>query len=320
MLIKDLKLGSFIAAGYQGSVHEIFDEHRKRYAIKIIKVKEKYKEQSYEISAWREVDFANTVGNLYPNSFIYMYAYDVIDNVDDFNYNRPKKHPNANLYNQLKKSKYAVRIVYSYINDTLDKVIHSLSKEQLYSMIVQITFAIKVMHENGYTHNDLKLHNIGAKHTSDKYVDLDDNLRVKTHGYIYKIIDYGGILHRKYDLSETSSKIHHNKMIKEVDFILYNLFRCDFKDKFFCGGIYPKDGTFKECHVYKNIEHYTSVWDYQYYLFAILYPTQHQRFCTKNINHNTSDVKLLLPFKDILHYIKFKRNAGKIINYFSSLI
>jgi serine/threonine protein kinase len=320
MLIKYLKLGSFIAAGYQGAVHEIFDEHGKRYAIKVVKIKEKYKEQSYEISAWREIDFANTVGNLYPNSFIYMYAYDIIDNIGDFNYHRPKKHPNTELYNQLKKSKYAVRIVYTYINDTLDKVIHSLSREQLYSMIVQITFAIKVMHEHGYTHNDLKLHNIGAKHTSDKYVDLDDTLRVKTYGFIYKIIDYGGILHRKYDLSETSSKIHHNKMIKEVDFILYNLFRCDIKDKFFCGGIYPKDGTFKESHVYKNIEHYTSIWDYQYFLFAILYPTQHQKFFTKNINHNTSDIKLLLPFKDILHFIKFKRHTGKIINYFSSLI
>lgn len=70
----------------------------------------------------------------------------------------------------------------------------------------------------------------------------------------------------------------------------------------------------KKNKVYKYMDHYTRVWDYQYFLFAILYPTEHQQFCTKNINHNTSDVKLLL------YFIKYKRHYSKIINYFSNLI
>ena len=320
MLISELKLGRHIASGYQGSVHEIYDENNKRYAIKIIKVKEEYKEKSYEIPSWREVDFANTVGNLYPNSFIYMYAYDVIDNIDYFGYEKPKKIPNNCISDQIYYSNYAVRIVYSFIDDTLKNIIHTLSKEQLYSMIVQVTFAIKVMHENGYSHNDLKLHNIGVIRTDKKYIELDDTLRIKTHGYIFKLIDFGRVLHPKYVLSEGSSVIYNNKMKKEIDFLLYSLYKCDFRDKTFLGGIYPKDGSFKKSKVYKYIDHYTSIWDYQYFLFAILYPTEHQQFCTGNKNRHTSEVELLLPFKDILHFIKFKRHYGKIINYFSNII
>lgn len=308
MLIDDLKLGKFISLGFQGSVYEVYEKDAKRYAMKIIRVVDDGKNSTmanFTKSEWREIWFSTKFGNLYPNSFTQLYTYDFIDNANDFKYKKPLGDFEKN------QSKYACRIVYEYVDDILKHIIYDLSKKQLYSMIIQITYAFMILRKNGYSQYDLKLDSIGVVRTTEKYVHLDSSLKIKTYGYIYKLIDYGGMFHESYN-------IHHNKKNKEMEFLTYILYKCDFEDKVFSHKHYDIDSSFTSHHLYKEVSKYSSILFYQYFLFAIMYPKEYQQFCRKNVNHRTYPIKLLVSVEDILYIIKHENRPEKIIHFFSS--
>ena len=316
--IKDLICGKFIAAGYQGAVHKAYDKDGKKYAIKIIRTGHDESDIITKIDTnkpvGREIAFATNLGNLHPNNFIYLYTHDFIDNANDFKYERPLGSSDKT------KSNYAHRLVYDYVDDILKNIIHKLSKKALYSMICQVANAINILHKHGYSHCDLKLDCVGVKYTDEKYVDLDDTRRVRTYGHIFKLIDYGRVFHKSYNLHGGILEIYDSKKYKEIDFLIYILYKCDFNDRVFSNKLHDIPSSFKHHHLYKDLEKYSNITFYKYFLFAILHPKEHQQLCSKNIYHNTSVIKLLLPLHDILYLIKYKRDNEKIIKHFSKLI
>jgi hypothetical protein len=62
------------------------------------------------------------------------------------------------------------------------------------------------MNKNGYTHNDLHHYNIGIKKTKNKYIKILGK-KIPTYGKIIKILDYGAVLHKKYDLNQKNTLI-----------------------------------------------------------------------------------------------------------------
>ena len=317
MFISELRLGKFIATGVQGAVHKVYDADGKRYAMKIIRINDDGHDIDFDTSTYREVEFAETICNKYPNSFMTLYAHDFIKNANDFDYEKPVHVPNNISHNKKLNSRFAIRLVYTYVDDTLENLIYKLSKKELYSIIVQFVYSINIMRKNGYVHNDLRTKNVGVIRTDEKYIELDENLKIETHGYIFKLIDFGRVLHKKYDLTKSEKEIYKNRINKEIDFIIYNLYRCYFKDKFFNRKIYEITKSDIDRNLFRDVRHYTKDPIYRYFLLAIMYPKQYQRIRSKEEHH---DVKLLISFKHILYFIKQDRDADKIIKYFSSLI
>ena len=50
------------------------------------------------------------------------------------------------------------------------KIIYKLSIKQIYSLILQLLFGIKILQKKKYTHNDLNINNITYNKTKKKYI------------------------------------------------------------------------------------------------------------------------------------------------------
>ena len=82
------------------------------------------------------------------------------------------------------------------LEGTLEDLIYEkISEEVLLSCIFQISFALSYLQKHFYfTHNDLHINNVMFAKTESKYLYYKYNnvyYRVPTHGYIFKIIDFG---------------------------------------------------------------------------------------------------------------------------------
>lgn len=78
------------------------------------------------------------------------------------------------------------------LEDLLDE---DIAEEVLLSCIFQISFALTYLQKHyQFTHNDLHINNVMFQKTESKYLYYKYNniyFRVPTHGYIFKIIDFG---------------------------------------------------------------------------------------------------------------------------------
>lgn len=78
------------------------------------------------------------------------------------------------------------------LEDLLDE---DIKEEVLLSCIFQISFALTYLQKHyQFTHNDLHINNVMFQKTESKYLYYKYNniyFRVPTHGYIFKIIDFG---------------------------------------------------------------------------------------------------------------------------------
>lgn len=78
------------------------------------------------------------------------------------------------------------------LEDLLDE---DIKEEVLLSCIFQISFALTYLQKHyEFTHNDLHINNVMFQTTENKYIYYKYNniyFRVPTHGYIFKIIDFG---------------------------------------------------------------------------------------------------------------------------------
>lgn len=83
--------------------------------------------------------------------------------------------------------------VYSLVDTNLLAIKNEVSIQALYTIYLQIIDAINLMHSAGFIHVDLNASNIGIIYTDKKYIRLSDGVRIPTHGFCIKIIDYGMI-------------------------------------------------------------------------------------------------------------------------------
>ena len=79
----------------------------------------------------------------------------------------------------------------------LSDIMTNLNKKQVYSLIIQISYAFHLMHINNYIHGDPFSKNICYKKTKLKKIKILD-LDIPTYGYIFSLIDYGTIVNYKF--------------------------------------------------------------------------------------------------------------------------
>lgn len=226
MSLDKYKIIKKIDSGDFGTIY-LVKKDKKEYALKIEKILEEEVKEDLSSPVWREIDFSNNLGNLYPDQFMQIYDYDIIDECKhDQEYPGIMKDPIKDKHKYVKiymenriKSKYCSRKIYSLIDIELRKLIPKLKNQnEIYSIVIQICYAIYLMNKHGYTHNDLHNGNIGIIYTNKKYIKIFDE-DIPTYGYQVNIIDYGLILHHKFILKDKNiygfdEKIMHENNLK----------------------------------------------------------------------------------------------------------
>lgn len=187
-------------------------------------------------------------------------------------------------YNQLSKSEYCFDMITDLKEGHIDpEFIKSLSKNQIYSLIIQCLYALNLMHINDFYHRDIKYDNIMWSKTTKQKIKIL-NYDIPTGGYIYSLVDYQNIISGKFNSTDLKKAIL-SKDLKYEDNISF-LNRCLF-------------GSDKV-----NEPMYDLV-------YKIIY------------NYDNTDIEIInklkeinLTYKDVIKFYKYAHDNKKIIKYF----
>ena len=321
-----------IGIGMMGTVYLVKDKLNNKYAMKIEKILEKNSEKSLKYDLWREIKFSKTMNKKYPKHFMKIYDHWIDSNcnhIQDWNKiglkleNFDKE--TQIYYKKLFNSSYCSIKIYSLIDLTLKDIYEKINDEQYYDIFIQCLYVMYLCNNLGYLHRDWKMDNIGIVKTKDKYIDIFDN-KIKTHGYLVVLLDYGGIIHKKYILSSYEKKLFTIKMTDlffMFDRYKYNMIYnfTEFENKY-------KIDTFDNVKINNKIK--KDIQEYlpelkknndilSQYIYKIKY---YDKFENQLIDNNIKLIKpkLLLPQKVIEFMIKNIYDIKKIILFFIDYI
>lgn len=233
MSIDDYIIIKKLGSGVYGTIY-LVKKGKKEYALKIEKILEKEINKDLISPVWREIDFAQKLGDLYPDFFMKLYEYDIIDECNHKqklpNYISKFKEGHQKSLSERNNSTFCSRKIYSLIDTTLDNVLKKIKDQnQIYSIIIQICYIIYLMNKHGYTHNDVHYGNIGIIYTKKKYINIFDH-NIPTYGYQLQIIDYGYVLHNNFEFIEriemgnkNERDVHNKGMESEIKIVISRL-------------------------------------------------------------------------------------------------
>lgn len=295
------------------------------HALKIEHVLESDLDKNMESKVLREIIFCHKFASKYPNQFIQLLDYDFINNcehIQKYTFDMTVW-PNEiqKEYKNLAQSKYCSRKIFTLVDSTLDKIIKKLSINQIYSMIIQVTYIVYLLHSNNYVHGDLYINNIGYIKTTKKYISIL-NYKIKTFGYIYKVIDYGRVLHK----SDSNNKKPYNFCYQHYNYCKYeltNIIYTFIKPSSIYKNIkldYAKiNRDMKKSSHFNFIEKLSENDNIQKFLFKIIYQEEYQKIVLGDKFEKVVNLKLRIPFEDILFFVIMatKQNYIKLIEYFN---
>ena len=214
-----------LGAGVYGTTY-LIDKDGEKYALKIQRIDKSEIKENLKSKLWREIEFGKFT-NKHPDSFCKLYAYEIDDNCDHV-----QEEPTVELdkdllddWHKTQKSKYCLKLMYEYIKGKpLADIFDSLSQQQVYSLVTQVTYAIMLLKKNGYMHNDLHFGNIMAIKVPKKTTIKLGKKEVKTHGYIFKVIDYGQVINPSFKLSKSEKLIFKN-ISNDIDVFYSQLYQ-----------------------------------------------------------------------------------------------
>lgn len=296
---------------------------KNKYALKIEHIEKKDLKPNTKSEIWRELNFYKNLGNKYPKQFVSLIEYDFIGDCEhNQKYSFDPKLFDKQTQNKLIKkasSEHCIRKIFDLMDGGLIGLVEKLELNQVYSMIIQISYAIKVLHSNNYIHGDLHLGNIGWIKTNNKYVNLG-GLKVKTFGYQFKLIDFGLVL-SKSDISNKREEKNYNELFDtELGNLKYFLVDNKFWDWFKKNNL-KYDFTklydqLKKTNELEIIKKFTSNKNDQVFLYDILFPNQYQKILCGSHYKKTILRKMYIPMEDILVMVKICQNPDLVIKYF----
>ena len=325
-LIDDYKIIRKIGFGMRGTVYLVSkkDNPNKKYAMKIEHILESDIKKDPNSSVWKEIDFSKKLGNKYPDQFISLLEYDIINDckhiqkyplkLDIFNLKK------QNEFKELSMSPYCMRKIYTLIDGVLKDIIKTLSHKQIYSMIIQVVNILELIHLNKYTYWDLNDANIAYVKTEKEFIDIK-GYKIPTFGYLYKIIDYGLVDHisniqNKFDLKTFNTRIINDskKIIESLyesrKIWLYmskhNIPSLDFKESY---------TSFIKTDDFKYVKTITDDKYLQMKLFYMINPRLYQQLLLTKDFKRTIPIKIYLPIEDIIFFSSSKTDSD-VIDYF----
>ena len=190
----------------------------------------------------------------------------------------------------LQSSKYCLTKLYDLKDGDLDSIFRSLQKKHFFSMIIQILYALYIMHVNYFYHNDISKKNICYKKTNLEYIKIF-NYKVPTYGYIFSLIDFEMVSSSKFITDFWKLYVHNFKNSSFFDNI--RLLYCIIDNIEFVSGLNDKDKIFKIQNKLQDI--------------------------VINKKLSLEDLKILenpvLDIEEIKYYIKNINNEKKLIKY-----
>jgi hypothetical protein len=323
--IDDYKIINELGFGMRGTVYLVSkkDNRNKKYAMKIEHILES-DIKNPNSSVWKEINFSKNFGNKYPDQFITLLDYDIINNCKHI-----QKYPlNLNIFNlkkqnefkELSLSPYCMRKIYTLIDGVLKDIIKTLSHKQIYSMIIQVVNILELIHLNKYTYWDLNDTNIAYVKTKQEFIKIK-GYKVPTFGYLFKIIDYGLVdhisnIHSNFDLKTFNLRIiNDSKKIIEslyesrkiwLYMSKYNIPSLNFQDSY---------ENFIKTDDFKYIKTITDDKYLQMKLFYMINPRLYQQLLLNKDFKKTIPIKIYLPIEDIIFFISSKSDSD-VMDYF----
>lgn len=328
--MENINIINKIGNGMLGDVY-LCSISEKYYALKIEKIEQANINYNLSIQEWRETEFSESFANNYPEQFVTLYSYDVIEDCSvqrTYNYNAHNFSQKVLKRLQNKsKSNYIIRRLYSLVDDNLKNVINTFTKKQIYSTIVQIAYICYLMQSKGYSHNDLHTKNIGVIHVEPHtYINIS-NKKLCSNGIHIKALDFGIALHEKYGLTETEKYVHNNGLINDINKFLIRLVTFEKNDgcNNGCNKIFNWNDEPKIFEEFINSKEYIVLEDFavnkydKFYLFQILFPEQFQKMLLKNHFTQTFKPIIKIDLCDLLFIFKNKLNLKTVMKYFIKL-
>ena len=215
-----MKIIKKIGMGMFGTVFLVEDK-QKQYAMKIQKILDIDMTENSISPIYREIEFNENIGSIYPEQFIQLYKYEYEENCKHIQeYTKQLKGiekiilETSGIFKQnfinLKKSTNCVKFYYELMDGNLEEILSTLSHKQILSMFIQVIYFISILKKYGYLHNDTHLGNILYKKVSNRKEIMINNHSIPTYGYIYKCADYGLLLNKKYKMKPTEKKQYKN--------------------------------------------------------------------------------------------------------------
>ena len=325
--MKNINIIEKIGSGMLGDVFKCsIKDDENNYALKIEKIEDNNLKYNLSTQEWREIEFSQAFANNYPDYFITLCCYDIIKHETNREYNYNQHNISEKTIKRLQsksQSKYAIRRLYTLVDNNLKNVIDTFTKKQLYSTIVQVLYICYLMHSNGYSHNDLHTKYIGVTFVDPQQYIKISNKKVLSHGIQIRALDFGIVKHKKYELSESELHFHNYGLINDINRFLIRLVTyessSDIKKIYNwndCPEIFKQ---FLELDDYSMLEKFaTNKYD-KFYLFQLICPEKFQKMLLGKKYKQLSKPMPRIDLVDLLFIFKNKTNPRATIKYFIKL-
>ena len=230
--------GKILGKGMFGQTY-LVEQEEKEYALKTQKILEKDMKKSMKINLWRELDFYNFINKLSEydqNYFMKMYKYEF--HKCKHKYERPFKIKKEHMkhFKPLDDSLWCMYTLLELKGQSLESYLikNNLSKNTVYSLIIQLCYIGNLMKSKGYTHNDFHSGNITIQKSANpviKYKNKNYILPVKLQ---VSAIDYGEVKHKKNNDSKSFKERPNVEYYMDVFFMCWFIIIKQDKHKYDC--------------------------------------------------------------------------------------
>jgi serine/threonine protein kinase len=317
--LDEYKILKELGYGYMGTVY-LAEKDKEKYALKIEHVLES-NIKNKDSKIFRENRFYKNFANKYPQYFVTMKDFTIVDDCKHI-----QKYPYGNIdsldnrMRQLSDSKYCTIRTLTLVDGSLASIINSLTLNEFYSAIIQIYFITNFLHKNKYVQGDASINNVGYIKTNDKYIKLN-NYMIPTFGYIYKLYDFGSVLHLTDTTSIRFNFIKNEELLKITSYLFENSIQ--YIDMFNENKYIKKIIESPEFKEIQNILEKPIKNPLIYIrMYEILNNIKFRELFNLPIE-KSKQLNFYIPKEDIMFYIKEinnKNNIDKIINYFLAKI
>jgi serine/threonine protein kinase len=307
-------LGKIIDKGILSSVYEC-RLNKKKYIVKIEYVT-KDDITNKNSQKQKEIEFSIKFGNKHTEHFMELIHYYFHEDCtielswDLNNYPKTWYKKLVNEYKSIINQHICLYKVYTKMDIILNNIINTLTQSQVYSMLLQISYAMNLLHKNNYIHGDLHSGNVGAIKTLKGATIKLGLTTIPTYGYQWKLIDFGLTLHK----NDIKTKDDKEKFTLEMDYtydegLFYNLVSyIEYK------GNYTYDKMIKilkKTEEFKIIEEiHSKNRTIQYGLYETLYPDKFiELFGGKVVK------SAILPIPDLIFFAKNGMHSDATFQY-----
>jgi hypothetical protein len=107
----------------------------------------------------------------------------------------------------LKESEYCLVYLTDCKDGDISNLRTKLNKQQIYSFLVQILYALQIMYENDFYHLDLHAKNVlYIKTKKNEYINIFNN-KIKTFGYIFSLTDFNYVISMNFPFINDEKKL-----------------------------------------------------------------------------------------------------------------